>query len=203
MPLTSEQVKELKNQLKSQVQHLPESKKNQALEQIDSLSAEALEQMLEEQKSSGAGKSKPIFRAIIDREIQSVIIAESPSALAVLDINPISPGHTLVIPKIAVKDARYIPTSAFSLAKRIGKIITSKLKSKSIDIQTETKFGESIIHIIPQYSGQENLQSARSKATPDNLQLIAKKIQIKKRIVKKKIEQSTKPVTILWKSRIP
>ncbi len=53
MPLTQEQIKELKFQLSQQIQNLPEDKKLAAQQQIESLSPEALEYMLKEQTSSG------------------------------------------------------------------------------------------------------------------------------------------------------
>ncbi len=40
-----------------------------------------------------------IFCKITQGEIKSYIVKESPNFLAVLDIHPHSPGHTLVIPK--------------------------------------------------------------------------------------------------------
>jgi len=46
-----------------------------------------------------------IFTKIINREIPAFIVAEDDSNLAFLDINPISKGHTLVVPK---KEVNYL-----------------------------------------------------------------------------------------------
>ena len=46
-----------------------------------------------------------IFTKIINREIPAYIIAEDDSNIAFLDINPLSEGHTLVVPK---KEIDYI-----------------------------------------------------------------------------------------------
>ena len=43
-----------------------------------------------------------IFSKIINREIPSYIIAENESFLALLDIFPLTKGHTLVIPKLEI-----------------------------------------------------------------------------------------------------
>jgi len=40
-----------------------------------------------------------IFCKIVNKEIDSLIIAENKNAIAFLDINPIADGHTVVISK--------------------------------------------------------------------------------------------------------
>jgi histidine triad (HIT) family protein len=46
--------------------------------------------------------SKTIFSKIIEGEIPSYKIFETPYVLAFLDIYPQMPGHTLVVPKVAI-----------------------------------------------------------------------------------------------------
>lgn len=43
-----------------------------------------------------------IFTKIIQREIPAHIIAEDEKCIAFLDVNPLRPGHTLVIPKLEI-----------------------------------------------------------------------------------------------------
>jgi histidine triad (HIT) family protein len=43
-----------------------------------------------------------IFTKIIEREIPAHIIAEDEKCIAFLDVNPLRPGHTLVIPKLEI-----------------------------------------------------------------------------------------------------
>ena len=43
-----------------------------------------------------------IFTKIINKEIDSYILAEDDNFISILDINPIKKGHSLVIPKIEV-----------------------------------------------------------------------------------------------------
>lgn len=45
-----------------------------------------------------------IFSKIINREIPADIVYEDEQVLAFLDINPVNPGHTLVIPKTYFKN---------------------------------------------------------------------------------------------------
>lgn len=188
MTLTPEQVKELKFQLSQQIQNLPEDKRQEAQQQIESLTDEALEYMLNEQKSSGK-VSKSIFRAILAGEVPSIKIEENEKALAVLDINPISDGHILVIPKTASATSKEIPQEAFALAQTIAERIEKVLNASSVDIQTEKKFGEFIIHIIPSYNSPVSLNSERKEVPKDELEELAKKIRPEKKQEKKETKK--------------
>ena len=142
MALNAEQIKELKEQLKEQVNQLPESQRAAAIKQIDSMSPEALESMLKQQSmaSPGSGTQKGIFRSLVDGDMKSYLIAENKDSIAVLDIKPISQGHIIIIPKKPLTDSKLIPNACFSLAKKIAKKISKKLSAKSSEIQTEYKF---------------------------------------------------------------
>lgn len=209
MALSPEQVKELKQQLKDQVSSLPEDKKKQALQQIEELSEEALESMLEQQKEqASSGPQKTVFRMIIDGEIKAVKVAENDFALAVLDINPISPGHAMIIPKTAVTtEAKDLPAKAMELAKELTDRVVSKLKAKSAELQSEKKFGEVVLHLIPIYDKPLTIASPRTASKPEELEKIAEQIKI---VEKKKIEKIkiTKPKfspsqTLKLKRRVP
>jgi histidine triad (HIT) family protein len=193
MALTPEQVKALKSQLLAQIQNLPEDKKTEAQAQIESLSPQALELMLKQQAK--AEKEQSVFRLIVKGEIPSAIVDENKEAIAVLEINPISKAHIIIIPRKPVTSAKEMPTKAFSLAKKLSKRITLKLKAKSAEIQTETKFREMIINIIPIYDKELNINSPRYKASKEELEEIAQEIRIKKKAKIEKIKKE-KPVDL-------
>lgn len=187
MALTPEQVKSLKDQLFAQIQDLPEDKKAAAAEQIESLSPQALELMLKQQSGKGkSSKEEGIFRLIIKGEIPSKKIDENASAIAVLEINPVSKGHTIIIPKNPVKTIKEMPLQALALAKKVSARIISKLEAKSTEVQTETKFGEIIINVIPVYDKPVNLDSPRTKAKNEELEQLESALRIVK---KEKIEK--------------
>jgi len=198
--LTQEQIKSIKEQLKSQISHLPEEKKKDAENQVDSLTPEALEIMLKQQKRSDKG----IFRMIIDKEIPSRLISENPVALAVLDIKPVSKGHVIIIPKKAIKNVKNIPNLAFSLAKKVAKLLESKLKAKSSVIAPEFKFDEIVINVIPIYEKQLTLASPRYESSDSELEELENKL---KKITKQKIPLIKKPVSenqvLKLKRRVP
>jgi histidine triad (HIT) family protein len=214
MALTPEQVKELKAQLFQQVQSMPEPQKSQAIEQINVMSAEALESMIKQQQSrqgkGGTGdedeEQKGVFRMIIDKEIPSKVVAENEDCLAVLDIKPISKGHTVIITKKQAKEEKSIPSSAFKLAKTITKNFKKKLKAKDSLVAPELKFGEYILNVIPIYDKPLSLSSPRTDAPKEELEKTLELIKviekIKKKIQKIKIKKQKLEV-VKMERRIP
>jgi len=206
MTLTADQIKELKGQLKSQVSNLPKDQKAEALKQIEDMSDEALETMLEQQKAQAPPKGqKTIFRMIVDKEVDSVFIDESSDAVAVLDINPISRGHIIIIPKSAVSEPKQIPKEVFELAKKVTEKLMLSLKTKSVKLHTETKFGESYINLIPIYDKDLDINSSRSKSQKSDLEKLKKEINIER--IEKKVEKiqvkKTKSKTLKLDRKIP
>ena len=59
-------------------------------------------------------------------------------------------------------------------------------------IQTEQKFGEAIIHIIPEYNVPLSLDSQRTKASNEELYEIAKKFALKPKLEKIKAPEKEK-----------
>ncbi len=202
MALTKEQIRELKAQLSDQIKNLPAEKKKQAQEQIDALSEETLEYMLEEQQSKS---QKTVFRMIIDKEIESISIGESSYALAVLEINPISKGHTIIIPKSPIQEEKLLSKEVHALSEEISKKLIKSLNVKSTSIIPEKKFGEAILNIIPIYDKPLNLESERKKSSLEELEKLKTSINVEK-INKEplpiiKIEKSSD--TLKLKRRIP
>tara|TARA_Y100000034_G_scaffold48154_1_gene59419 strand:+ start:928 stop:1548 length:621 start_codon:yes stop_codon:yes gene_type:complete len=177
MTLTSEQVQELKNQLRQQVdsQNLPPDQKAQALKQIDEMSPGAIETMLKQQGQQS--DQTPVYRKIIDSEIPSINVGENQDAVAVLDNKPISKGHIVIIPKTQVKTPKQIPPSVFKLAETLSAKIIENLKAKETKAHTETKFGEAILNVIPIYTKQLDINSPRVDATPEELQKIKQTLE--------------------------
>jgi len=195
MALTKEQIEELKEQLRSQVKDMPGQQKEASLNQINSMSDEAIESMLSQQQQTKASGSqdKNVYRSILDKEIPATIVKESEEGLAVLDINPISEGHTMVIPKSAVLKTADLPESVLDFAKSVGKNIQSKLDAKEIHIESQESFGEIVVHIIPVYNKPLTLKSERSKASPEELAKVLEKIN------KEIIKISREPIKIVKK----
>lgn len=183
MTLTQEQVEEVKKQLFEQVQKFPEEQKGQIEEQIESMSAEELEQFLIQNNlikgESGESTEPPcIFCSIIDGKINSYKIAESETAIAILEINPISKGHILLIPKIHIS-SKEIEKQFSDFTMSLKEKLIKEFSPKEVMIFISEFFGHGIINLTPIYIN-ENPKSARQKSTPEELKELQKKLEIEK-----------------------
>lgn len=201
MNLTKEQIEEAKLQLKSQIQHLPENKKKEAEKQIESLSSEAIEEMLRQQQSQ-----TKIFRMIVEGKIPSVKIDESPEAIAVLSVKSVSKGHSLIIPKEPIHSQSEISKEIYSFSEKISKRLIKSLKAKQTKIIFQNAFGEVILNIIPIYDKDLSLSSPVEEKTIEELEEIKKLINVKKikpQIKKIKMKKKKKKKVLKLNRRIP
>jgi diadenosine tetraphosphate (Ap4A) HIT family hydrolase len=192
--LSEEETMEIKEQIIQQIEStFPEEQKESAIQQIEAMDSEQLESFLEKNRllknssnESGdrAGESKCVFCSIVSGGINSCKIGENEGAIAVLEINPISKAHSMIIPKVHSDKAG---KEALTLAKEISAKIKKKLKPKSIEISKSKLFGHEVINILPIYEN-ETFNSKRSQAQMEDLEKIKeelekqpeKKIKIKK-----------------------
>ncbi len=188
MVLTNEEIRELKDQLREQTKSLSVEKREEAERQIDEMSAEALESMIEQQRGR-----QQIFRMIANKEIDSVVIEENSEAIAVLELNPVSEGHTLVIPKKEIKKKEDMTDKVISFAEKIIKKIETHLKPKKVDMVIGEKMGEAVIDLIPFYDKEVNVNSERKQSTKEELGNIKKKLntEIIKKVEPEKIKVTT------------
>ncbi|MEQ9405518.1 MAG: HIT family protein [Cyclobacteriaceae bacterium] len=124
-----------------------------------------------------------IFTRIINREIPAHIIAEDDNYLAFLDINPLSEGHTLVIPKLEVDYLFDLDDETLA-----GLNLFAKKVALAIDTVTDCeRVGVSVIglevphahiHLIP-INSVDDMNFSRMKLSPtaDELADTAKKIR--------------------------
>lgn len=177
--------------LESQRYKAEEKELNEIKEQIIPAEKETSSEKTSEEKPE---KTECPFCSIASGSIQSYKIDENKDSLAVLEINPISRGHIIVIPKKHIQSTSDLPATAFSLSKKISKKINSKLKPKDVIINSSTTpQGHAIINIIPVYNN-ETPDSPRSKNTPEDLEKLKDILEKKSRSAssKKTIKNSSK-----------
>jgi histidine triad (HIT) family protein len=75
-----------------------------------------------------------IFEKIINREIAAEIVYEDSQVLAFLDVQPLAPGHTLVIPKFAAPTILELPDEYLAPLLRAVKKVTQAL---TVAVQAE------------------------------------------------------------------
>jgi len=187
MTLTPEQSEQIKKQLISQIEKSELDNKNQIIQHLQQLNPEQLEQFLKQNKiqfkqegeaqQSIEQSSKCIFCSIKDNEIPSYKIDENKKALAILDINPLSKGHSLIIPNEHATIDK-IPKTALTLAQKTAKKIKTKLKPEDVKIETSSIQGHAIINVIPFYKDEK---IEKKKATEEELQQLKTLLETKKR----------------------
>lgn len=101
-----------------------------------------------------------IFCKIINNEISSYKIYENDMVVCFLDINPLSSGHTLIIPKKHFKDISDIDSEYLSsindATKYVYNLLMSKLGPDGIRIVQNNGICQEIkhyhVHLIPVYN---------------------------------------------------
>ena len=213
MTISKEQIEQTKQQVLEQIETtFPEDKKETAKEQIQAMNDEEFEEFLiqnnliskegnEENKEEGTQQC--VFCSIISGKIPSHKISENKNAIAVLEINPISKGHTIIIPKPHVQE---VSQETQNFAKEISEKIKEKLKAREIKIENSEIFGHKTINLIPIYD-DETLKGIRKPAPKKDLENLQKELfmtfePIEKIEEEKEQEQITEKNTWLPK-RIP
>ncbi|MGI9118320.1 MAG: HIT family protein [Minisyncoccia bacterium] len=113
---------------------------------------------------------KTIFQKIIDREIPADIVYEDDVCIVILDINPVTLGHSLVITKNPYRWITDVPDADISHAfVLVKKIIASMKKNIPCDFVIQSVVGDEVphfhIHLIPQNS-TEPLALHATRYTP-------------------------------------
>lgn len=103
-----------------------------------------------------------VFCKIAKKEVPADIVYEDEKFLAFLDINPVNPGHTLLIPKNHYENIYKIPEEILSgiapLLKKISIAVKNAAASEGINIMmnNESAAGQIVphahFHIIPRFS---------------------------------------------------
>jgi len=196
--LSEEQVKQVKEQLLKQTENFPEEQKQEAKKQIEAMNSQELEEFLVKNKliknqeiehgTAREERQECPFCLIIQEKVPAFKIASNKQSLAVLEINPLSKGHIIIIPK-KHQAVEKISSQAFSLAKEVSKKIKFKLNPKEISMQPSTTFGHGIIGVIPLY---ENAKLERKKASEQELKALQEVLvsKPKVKIIKEKTAKS-------------
>lgn len=124
-----------------------------------------------------------IFTKIIERQIPAHIVAESEDAIAFLDINPLTEGHTLVIPKQEVdclfdlEDDLY--TSLQLFAKKVAKSMKQVTGKRIGTAVMGLEVPHAHIHLIPFTQMSElNFTNPKLKLSEEKLAEIAEEIRL-------------------------
>ncbi|MEO7424363.1 MAG: HIT family protein [Fibrobacteria bacterium] len=123
-----------------------------------------------------------IFTRIIKGELPCEKILEDARWFAFLDIRPINPGHTLVVPKIEIDELFQaeddLLAGAMPFAKRIAKALKQSVPCRRIGLMVAGfEVPHAHIHLVPITSEGELSFSRATAARPEDLAALAKIIR--------------------------
>lgn len=124
-----------------------------------------------------------IFTKIINKEIPAFVVAEDDNCIAFLDINPLSKGHTLVVPKLEIDNLFDLPAVnynlLFSFAQNVAKAIEKTIVCKKVGIAViGLEVAHAHIHLVPINSIYDiDFKQAKLKLESGELQSIADAIK--------------------------
>lgn len=125
-----------------------------------------------------------IFTRIVRGEIPSYKVAEDERFFAFLDINPLTKGHTLVVPKQETDylfdlDDRTL-ADMIVFAKRIARKLKEKIECKRVAVVVlGLEVPHAHIHLIPiQDEKDVDLRKEKLKLSPDEFRAIADTISL-------------------------
>ena len=123
-----------------------------------------------------------IFCKIVGREIPTHIIKEDENVLVFLDVNPVNPGHLLIIPKVHIESVFNMPDeqykNIFETAKALSTPLQNAMQSRKIGIAVEG-FGvpHAHVHLVPLHNPNELNPERATHMDDETLATIAGKIE--------------------------
>ena len=124
-----------------------------------------------------------IFTKIINREIPAYIISENSKFIAFLDINPLSIGHTLVVPKKEIDDFFDLDddflTEILLFSKKISKAIKKVTRCNRVGLSViGLEIPHAHLHLVP-LNEMNDIDFSKKKISLKDSELndICKKIQ--------------------------
>jgi len=128
-----------------------------------------------------------IFCKIATKEFPSEVIYENEHVIAFLDIQPVHPGHTLVVPKAHARNILDISQDSWVHVAEAARVVAKKVKEgTSADgvnlIMNNEPAGHQVVfhphvHIIPRFEGDGIKTWPHKELDPEEGKLLAEKIR--------------------------
>jgi histidine triad (HIT) family protein len=213
MAIPPEQIENLKSQLLKQLDETNLPNKEEIKNSVEEMNAEELEKFLidnnlmqgEGQAPQQGGQPKCVFCSIVFGELPSTKIGENEKAIAILELNPISKGHTMILPKAHIEKREDLPEEINNLVEEISAKLKSKFNPKNVITENINILGHEAISVLPVYT-TENFSSPKQQATPEQLAQIKSELEgtseVKEEIKEKPKEEINEKNTWLPR-RIP
>lgn len=184
MVITEEEASKIKEHLLKQLDNFPEEKRGQIEKQIKSMSTNQVEEFIKQNNLTHLG-GQCLFCAIVAGKTKSYKVDSNSENIAILDINPLSKGHILIIPKEHVEK---IKETTGHLAQQVASRLKDKFNPESIKLNEIEVMGHATLEVIPVY---DNKPQTRKQATEEELKELQEKIKELKQIEIKKEKKET------------
>jgi len=168
MALDEEQSQKIKEHLLKQLSNFPEDKREQIKAQVESMTPEQVENFVKQNQLGHLG-GECIFCSITSGKTSAFRIGENEENIAILELNPLSRGHALIVPKDHTES---IGSSAQELAKEITELLKKKFSPKAVQSNEIKIMEHPLIELIPIYGGE----TERKQATQEELQALQEEI---------------------------
>ena len=126
---------------------------------------------------------------IVRREIPARVVYEDDLTLALLDINPVEPGHTLVIPKTPVRNVFDADKDSWEAVMqtvhRIAPLVRDAVGAKGVHINSnhEPEAGQDVfhlhVHIIPRNEHSSFALWPKKEMSDEEMDRVAEAIRAK------------------------
>ena len=171
MPLTDEQTQQIKEKLLKQLSNFSQDKREQITQQVNTMTPTQIEDFVKQNQLTHLG-GDCIFCSIISGKTPSLRIAENENNIAILEINPLNKGHTLIVPR---EHSTKIESSSLELVKEVKEKLQEKFNPKTIESKETNIMGHQLIEIVPIYEGEE-IPNERKQATDEELRTLQEEI---------------------------
>ena len=124
-----------------------------------------------------------VFTRIIDGEIPGTFVWKDDQCVAFLSINPVHPGHTLVVPRKEVDEwtdlEPGLAAHLFTVAQTIGNAVNAAFSPIRVGLLIAgLEVPHTHLHVMPIHSGEADLHLDRAgNATPEELAANAEKVR--------------------------
>ncbi len=128
-----------------------------------------------------------LFCKIVAKEISSEGVYEDEDTYAFLDINPLHPGHTLVVPKVHSKNILEISEESYKdvakTARLVAKAVKEALNADGVNVHmnNEAASGQVVfhthVHIIPRYKNDGFVNWQKTNPTKEEISKAGEKIK--------------------------
>lgn len=156
-------------QVKSQFE---EPQRTEFISKINDMTDEQFVEFLKQQGLiQGDGetpKQQCIFCSMVFGDIPTTKIGENEKAISILELNPVTQGHSLIIPKEHIEKEENMPEETKKLAQEISEKIKKAFNPSRIDLIPGHVMGHQLINVLPIYNN-ETIESPREKQTPEGL----------------------------------